>query len=325
MIELKLSQGAKPSHGGILPAAKITPAIAEARGLGPAPWVDCNSPPRHSAFSTPEQLMHFLAELRAESGGKPVGFKLCVGQPAEVAALCHAMLDTGVVPDFITVDGAEGGTGAAPPEFQDSVGMPLAEGLRLVDSMLTGAGLRDRVTLIASGKVYNGFSLVRALALGADLCNSARGMMFALGCIQALKCNSNHCPTGITTHLPELESGLDVPSKARRVANFQRATVHAAQEIIGAAGCTAPDQISADMIFRRESGVHVRSYADLHERYFPMLPCAARRLLSRERARCAARRRRPRRALWGTDDQAEARVSTHPPLLSSPATGTAAS
>ena len=189
MIELKLSQGAKPSHGGILPAAKITPAIAEARGLGPAPWVDCNSPPRHSAFSTPEQLMHFLAELRDESGGKPVGFKLCVGQPAEVAALCHAMLDTGVTPDFITVDGAEGGTGAAPPEFQDSVGMPLAEGLRLVDSMLTGAGLRDRVTLIASGKVYNGFSLVRALALGADLCNSARGMMFALGCIQARKCN----------------------------------------------------------------------------------------------------------------------------------------
>ena len=165
MIELKLSQGAKPSHGGILPAAKITPAIAEARGRGPAPWVDCNSPPRHSAFGSPAELIQFVQQLRELSGGKPIGFKLCVGQPHEFAALCHAMLDANVAPDFVTVDGTEGGTGAAPPEFQDSIGMPLAEGLWIVEGFLTGAGLREEVKVIAAGKIYNGFSLVRTCLL----------------------------------------------------------------------------------------------------------------------------------------------------------------
>jgi len=182
------------------------------------------------------------------------------------------MLDTGIVPDFITVDGGEGGTGAAPSEFQDSVGMPLAEGLRVVDSMLLGCNLRENITIIGSGKVYNGFSLVRTLALGADICNSARSMMFALGCIQALKCNSNTCPTGITTQNPLLESGLDVADKSRRVANFHKATVHAALEIVGAVGCDCPSKLGPEHISRRDSGIHVRSYADLHDKYFPMLP-----------------------------------------------------
>jgi len=217
-------------------------------------------------------MVLFLGQLRELSGGKPVGFKLCVGQPHEFAALCHAMLDTGITPDFITVDGGEGGTGAAPSEFQDSVGMPLAEGLRVVDSMLVGSNLRERVTIIGSGKVYNGFSLVRTLALGADICNSARSMMFALGCIQALKCNSNACPTGITTQNPLLESGLDVEDKSHRVANYHKATVHAALEILGAAGCDCPSKVGPQHLFRRDSGIHVRSYADLHDRYFAMLP-----------------------------------------------------
>jgi len=262
MIEIKLSQGAKPAHGGILPAAKITPLIAEARGLGSPPYQDCNSPPRHSAFSTPEELMLFVGKLREMSDGKPVGFKFCVGDPAEFAALCHAMIDTGITPDFITVDGSEGGTGAAPPEFQDAVGMPLQEGLVLVDGMLIGANLRDKITIIASGKVYNGFSLVRTLALGADICNAARSMMFALGCIQALRCNSNDCPTGITTQKPELSSSLDVDHKSLRVYNFQKATVHAAKELLGAAGLRSGQDVTPSHIFYRVEGRSVRLMED---------------------------------------------------------------
>jgi glutamate synthase domain-containing protein 2 len=226
MVEIKLSQGAKPAHGGMLPKEKITPAIAEARGLvGRGLTEDCNSPARHSAFANPRELMLFVRKLRGLSGGKPVGFKLCVGRPKEFAALVRAMLETGVAPDFITVDGGEGGTGAAPPEFSNHVGMPLMEGIWVVRSILEGAGLRDRVKIIASGRVVSGFSLVKALAMGADACNAARAMMFALGCIQALKCNTNKCPTGITTQDPELMQGLHVPSKALRVANFQMGTV----------------------------------------------------------------------------------------------------
>lgn len=273
MIEIKLSQGAKPAHGGILPAAKITPVIAEARGLGPGPWIDCASPPRHSAFASPAELVAFVARLRELSGGKPIGVKLCVGQPHEFAALCHAMVDGGCAPDFVTVDGTEGGTGAAPPEFQDSVGMPLAEGLRVVDGFLTGAGLRDEVSVVAAGKIYNGFSLVRTLALGADATNCARAMMFSLGCIQALKCNTNTCPTGIATQDDRLASNLHVPTKAERVANFHRATVHAAKEIIGAVGATRGRDVSQDMIFKRDSGVHVKSLAEVHDKYFaPLRP-----------------------------------------------------
>jgi len=268
MVEVKLSQGAKPAHGGVLPAAKITAAIAEARGLGAPPYQDCNSPPRHAAFSSAAGLLRFVSQLRELSQGKPIGVKLCVGQPAEAAALVHAMLDTGITPDFLTVDGAEGGTGAAPLEFQNSLGFPLAEGLRLMHALLVGAGLRDEVRLIGSGKVYSGFSLVRTLAHGADLTNAARAFMFSLGCIQALKCNSNTCPTGITTQQPELESGLDVPSKALRVANFHRATVHSAAEIIGALGVSGPSEVRPDHLFRRESGMHTRDFSRLHEDTF---------------------------------------------------------
>jgi len=271
MIEIKLSQGAKPGHGGLLTAAKITPTIAEARGLGPPPYVDCNSPPSHSAFGSAQGCLQFVQQLRELSGGKPIGMKLCVGQPAEAAALVHAMVQSGIVPDFMTIDGAEGGTGAAPLEFQNSVGFPLAEGLRLVDSLLVGAGLRQEVKLIASGKVYNGFSLVRTLAHGADVTAAARAFMFSLGCIQALQCNSNKCPTGITTQNPALESGLDVPSKSTRVAAFHQATVKAALEIVGALGVSHPSEVTAAHLYRRESGLKIKSFGQLNAGSFPTL------------------------------------------------------
>jgi len=271
MIEIKLSQGAKPAHGGVLPASKITEEIAEARDLGDGPHTDCNSPPHHSAFKSPWQLMRFIAVLRELSGGKPIGFKLCVGQPHEFAALCHAMLETGTTPDFITVDGAEGGTGAAPLEFQNSIGFPLAEGLTIVDSLLTGAGLRDRVKLIASGKVHSGFSLVKTLSLGADVTNAARAFMFSLGCIQALKCNSNTCPTGITTQDPALSSGLDVASKSERVSNFHAATVHSALEIVGALGLESPTEIKRSHVYRRTSGITAKDFNRQHSEFFPLI------------------------------------------------------
>ncbi|CAB1103239.1 unnamed protein product [Ectocarpus sp. CCAP 1310/34] len=267
MIEIKLSQGAKPGHGGILPGAKVTSLIAEARGVKIGQ--DCNSPPLHSAFGGPRRLVDFVDQMRELSGGKPVGVKMCVGQYDEVAALVGAMVEKGPGhgPDFFTVDGSEGGTGAAPPEFSNSVGTPLVEGLVLVDDLLRGAGLREDVKVICSGKVTSGFGIVRNLSLGADLCNSARGMMFALGCIQALKCGTNHCPTGIATQDPKLMSGLHVPSKTERVLRFQQKTVHTATEIISAAGVSNPAELSRSMIKLRRDGVNSASYGEL----FP--PC----------------------------------------------------
>jgi glutamate synthase domain-containing protein 2 len=262
MVEVKLSQGAKPGHGGILPKAKITPTIAEARGLKGADLLrDVNSPPRHAAFDSVEGLLEFVATLRELSGGLPVGFKLCVGRPIEVLALVDAMRRTDLAPDFITVDGGEGGTGAAPPEFSDSVGVPLDEALTLVNNMLLGAGMRDRVTVIASGKVHDSMSLVRTMALGADACNAARGMMFALGCIQALKCHTNTCPTGITTQKPELMEGLVVPDKAQRVANYHAQTLTTACEIAGAAGLASLGDIRPEHVMRRTSRQQVESFA----------------------------------------------------------------
>lgn len=234
MIELKLSQGAKPGHGGMLPKEKITPFIAEARGLGEPPYLDCNSPPRHSAFSDPAGLIRFVREMQELAEGKPVGFKLCIGRPSEFVDLVKEMHEQDFVPDFITVDGSEGGTGAAPHEFSNSLGMPLQEALFVVHNVLRGAGLRHRVKIISAGKVSTGFALVKHLAMGADLCAAARPMLFALGCIQALKCNTNTCPTGITTQNPDLIKGLHVPSKAMRVKQFQEKTVSMALEIIGA-------------------------------------------------------------------------------------------
>lgn len=261
MIEIKLSQGAKPSHGGILPAAKITPEIIEIRKVEPGK--DVISPPAHSAFSGPKGLLQFVQTLRDLSGGKPVGFKLCIGQPSEFIAICKAMVETNILPDFITVDGGEGGTGAAPLEFSNSVGSPLEEGLTLVHNILLGFDLRKDIRVIASGKVMNGFHLFSRMALGADLCNSARGMMLALGCIQARRCNTNHCPTGVATSNENLMYGL-VPSEKRvRVANFHRHTVHAFAELLGASGLAHASQISRGHIHRRISGDTVKTYAAL--------------------------------------------------------------
>ena len=259
MIELKLSQGAKPGHGGVLPGPKVTPEIAAARGV-PA-GVDCISPASHSAFSTPIEMMHFIARLRELSGGKPTGFKLCIGHPWEWFAIVKAMLATGITPDFIVVDGAEGGTGAAPLEFTDHVGSPLQEGLLLVHNTLRGVGLRERIRIGAAGKVVSAFDIARLMALGADWCNSARGFMFALGCIQAQHCHTGHCPTGVTTQDPLRQQSLVVPDKAERVYNFHQMTLHALKEMVQAAGVSHPSEITAHHIVRRSSDQKVMSLA----------------------------------------------------------------
>jgi glutamate synthase domain-containing protein 2 len=261
MIELKLSQGAKPGHGGMLPGAKITPEIAAARGIPVG--VDCISPAAHSAFATPMEMLHFIARLRELSGGKPSGFKLCIGHPWEWFAIVKAMLETGITPDFIVVDGAEGGTGAAPLEFTDHVGAPLQEGLRLVHNTLVGVNLRDRIRIGASGKVVSAFDIVRGIAIGADWCNSARGFMFALGCIQAQTCHTGQCPTGVTTQDPIRQQALVVPTKAERVYNFHQQTLHALQELVQAAGLQHPSDITADHIVRRVNENDVRLLSTL--------------------------------------------------------------
>lgn len=256
MIEIKLSQGAKPGHGGILPGAKVTPEIAQARGV-PA-WQDCNSPAKHSAFTTPIELMQFVARLRELSGGKPVGFKLCIGHPWEWFAIAKAMLHTGITPDFIVVDGAEGGTGAAPIEFVDHVGTPLREGLRLVHNTLVGIGLREKIKLGASGKIISAFDMARVMALGADWCNSARGFMFAIGCIQAQACHTGKCPTGVTTQDPKRQAALVVGDKSVRVASFHGNTLKALSELLGAAGLQHPDELRPHHIARRIANGEVR-------------------------------------------------------------------
>jgi len=262
MVEIKLSQGAKPAHGGMLPKAKITHFIAEARGVEMGE--DCNSPPKHSAFHDADSLIMFVAQLRELSGGKPVGFKLCLGLPEEFASVVHAMLKHDTYPDFITIDGAEGGTGAAPPEFSNHVGMPMIEALVFVDSMLQGAGIREHIKLIASGKIYNGFTTVRALALGADICNSARAMMFAIGCIQALKCNTNHCPTGVATQDKRLMEGLVVSDKEVRVYNFHHKAIEVAGELIGAIGIEDHTKLARKHVVKRISESQCRSYAEIY-------------------------------------------------------------
>lgn len=266
MVEIKLSQGAKPGHGGILPAAKVTPEIARIRLVEMGK--DVVSPPAHTAFSTPVEMMEFVKQLRDLSGGKPVGFKLCVGHKSEFLAICKAMVKTGIYPDFITVDGGEGGTGAAPLEFSNSVGMPLREAVAFVYDALTGFDLKKHIKIIASGKVATGFDLVKNFALGADMCNSARGMMFALGCIQALECNMNTCPTGVATQDKSLVKGLVVEDKKTRVANYQRQTVSSAVQMIGAAGLQHPLDLHRSFIYRRVSANLIQTYAEL----FPYIP-----------------------------------------------------
>jgi glutamate synthase domain-containing protein 2 len=267
LIEIKLSQGAKPGHGGILPGPKVTAEIAAARGVPEGK--DCISPSSHSAFSTPVEMMHFIAQLRQLSGGKPVGFKLCIGHPWEWFAIVKAMLATHITPDFIVVDGAEGGTGAAPVEFSDHVGAPLQEGLQLVHNTLIGVNLRSRVSIGAAGKVVSAFDLVRLMALGADWCNAGRGFMMALGCIQAQSCHTGKCPTGVTTQDPVRQQALVVPDKAERVRNFHRSTLHALQELVQAAGLQHPSELSAHHIVRRVSDTEVRVLSNLIMRMEP--------------------------------------------------------
>jgi glutamate synthase domain-containing protein 2 len=262
MIEIKLSQGAKPGHGGILPGAKVTAEISAARGVPMGE--DCNSPARHRAFSTPMEMMEFVALLRKLSGGKPVGFKLCLGHPWEFTGIVKAMRETGIVPDFIVVDGAEGGTGASPLEFSNHIGVPLREGLLFVHNILVGAGLRDQVRIGAAGKVVSAFDIAALLALGADWTNAARGFMFAVGCIQSLTCNTNKCPTGVATQDPTRQRALVVEDKAERVLNFHRNTLRALSEMIAAAGLQHPSQIRPHHLVRRVGDSEVRLYSQLH-------------------------------------------------------------
>ncbi len=262
MIEIKLSQGAKPGHGGVLPGAKVTREIARIRGVEPGQ--DCISPARHSAFSTPVEMMHFIARLRELCGGKPVGFKLCVGHAWEFMAVVKAMLQTGIMPDFIVVDGSEGGTGAAPLEFMDHMGMPLRDGLTFVHSTLMGVNLRDKIKLGASGKITSAFDMARVMALGADWCNAARGFMFAAGCIQSQHCHTDRCPTGVATQDKMRQRALVVSDKSQRVANFHMETIKALAELIAAAGLEHPCDLRPFHFMHRAAPDRVVTYADLY-------------------------------------------------------------
>jgi glutamate synthase domain-containing protein 2 len=261
MIEIKLSQGAKPGHGGILPAVKVTDEIVAIRHV--LKGNDVISPPWHSEFSTPLEMMDFIQKLRRLSGGKPVGIKLCIGKHSEFLSICQAMIQKNIYPDFITVDGAEGGTGAAPREFTNHVGTPLDDGLNFAHNCLLGFGIREKVKIIAAGKVIDGFSMITKFALGADVCNCARGMMMAIGCIQALRCNSNQCPTGIATQDPELYKLLDVEDKSKRVAQFHRRTIAQVRDLINAMGVSKIEDIRKSHIKRRMSVGQVSSYDEL--------------------------------------------------------------
>jgi glutamate synthase domain-containing protein 2 len=263
LIEVKLSQGAKPGHGGVLPGVKVSPEIAAARGVPIG--VDCVSPAAHSAFSTPIGLLQFVARLREKSGGKPTGFKLALGHPWEWFGIAKAMQQSGILPDFIVVDGGEGGTGAAPLEFTDHVGAPLREALMLVHNTLVGLNIRDKIRVGASGKVITAFDLARTLALGADWCNAARGFMFALGCIQSQNCHTDRCPTGVATQDPGRWKKLNVPDKAERVKMFHQNTLKALKELIAAAGLSHPSELGPEHVIRRVSSTEVRSLSALYQ------------------------------------------------------------
>jgi len=265
MIEVKLSQGAKPGHGGILPGEKVTPEIAEARGVEAGK--DVVSPASHSAFSTPREFLEFLEKLRELSGGKPVGFKLAIGHPWEWFAIVKAMLETGKTPDFIVVDGGEGGTGAAPLEFINRIGTPMTEALLLVHNTLVGTNLREHIAIGAAGKITSAFNIARTLALGADWCNAARGYMFSLGCIQALSCHTGKCPSGVATQDPRRSKKLDVQDKSQRVYNYHKNTLEALMNLLEASGLKHPSELGPEHIIRRTSKTDTHSYMDL----FPFL------------------------------------------------------
>ncbi len=262
MIEIKLSQGAKPGHGGILPAAKLTEEIAAIRHVPMG--ADVISPPAHSAFSSPLEMMEFIARLRELSGGKPVGFKLCIGHHHEFLAICKAMIETDIKPDFITIDGAEGGTGAAPIELTNSVGTPLRDGLNFVQNALLGCDLRKDIRLIGAGKIMSAFHMFRNMALGADTINSARAMMLALGCIQSRHCNTDSCPTGIATQNPARYKALDIEQKSQRVARYQAAMLHNLSELVASAGLESIADIERSHVNRRINGATIANYQELY-------------------------------------------------------------
>ncbi|WP_034041707.1 FMN-binding glutamate synthase family protein [Wocania ichthyoenteri] len=267
MIEIKLSQGAKPGHGGILPAIKNTEEIAKIRHIKPG--VAVHSPPSHSAFSDPIQFMYFIKKLRDLSGGKPIGFKLCLGRKQEFMDFCEAMIATGIQPDFITVDGGEGGTGAAPVEFSNSMGMPLREGLIFVHDTLIGFNLRKDIKVIVAGKIITGFHMARAIALGADGCNSARAMMLSIGCIQALQCNNNTCPVGVATQNASLVKGLVVEDKAPRAKRYHEATIQSFLELVAAAGLNNPNELIRNHISKRVGLYDVKTYEEIYPHMEP--------------------------------------------------------
>ncbi len=269
MIEIKLSQGAKPGHGGILPATKNTPEIAAIRGVTVNTTV--HSPSAHTAFVTPTELMEFIGKLRHLSDGKPIGFKLSIGRRSEFLAICRAMIETEILPDFITVDGGEGGTGAAPVEYSDSIGMPLREALAFVVDSLIGFDLKKHIRVIASGKVFTATHIVRNLSLGADMCNSARGMMIALGCIQSLQCNRNTCPTGIATQNPALFGALDVDDKATRIFNFHSETLKNVMDILSAAGLLHSSQLDRSCMYRRINELEIKRFDEIYP--YPPVGC----------------------------------------------------
>ncbi len=262
MIEIKLSQGAKPGHGGVLPGPKVTQEISDARGVPVG--VDCVSPAAHSAFSTPLEMVQFIAKLRELSNGKPVGFKLCIGHPWEFMGICKAMLESGIRPDYIVVDGTEGGTGAAPLEFVDHIGTPMREGLVFAQNCLVGAGLRDTIRLGVAGRIVTGFDMARVLALGADWCNAARGFMFALGCVQAQSCHTDHCPSGVATQNAWRQRALVVPDKAERVRRFHDNTLMALADLVGAAGLVHPKDLTPMHLLKRVSPHEVKTFAELY-------------------------------------------------------------
>ncbi|MEE9309821.1 MAG: FMN-binding glutamate synthase family protein [Cocleimonas sp.] len=263
MIEIKLSQGAKPGHGGILPGAKVTQEIADIRGVEIGK--DVISPPAHSAFSSPKSLLEFVAHLRELSGGKPVGFKLCIGYKVEFLSICKAMIETGITPDFITVDGSEGGTGAAPVELTNSVGTPLWDAVTFVNNALIGSGVRDKIRIVAAGKIISAFHMLRVIALGADTINSARGMMFALGCIQSRHCNTDKCPTGIATQNPKRYQALDVTDKGERVAKYHRQMIRHLVELLEVAGLESTADIKPQHVIRRVNADTLKNYSEIYE------------------------------------------------------------
>jgi glutamate synthase domain-containing protein 2 len=263
MVEIKVSQGAKAGHGGVLPGPKVSKEIAEARGVPVG--VDCISPAFHTAFSDPKGLLEFTAKLRDLSGGKPAGFKLCIGNPSEFLSICKAMIETNIYPDFIVIDGGEGGTGAGPIEFVDHMGSPLIDGLIFVQNALVGSGVRDKIKIGAAGKITSAFQMARVLALGADWCNAARAFMFSVGCIQAMRCQTNSCPAGVATQDKRRQQGLVVTDKAQRVFNYHQNTLDDFAQVIAACGLEHPDELSPKLLCHRTSSLHHKTYENLFD------------------------------------------------------------